>query len=71
MLNTIYFAAIMHLVQLIKDDDSGVIIDQHTWAKIIDERITLKGINSDNEEAYAITTKILNLPFIRLSREES
>jgi len=71
MLNTIYFAALMHLVQLIKDDDSGAIIDHHTWAKIVDERITLKGINSDNEEAYAITTKILDFPFIRLSREEN
>lgn len=70
LLNSIYFAAVMHLVQIIKDDESGGVIERHLWAKKIDERITLNEINVENEEAYSITTKILDFPFLRLSKEE-
>ena len=70
LLNSIYYAAVMHLVQMIKDDESGSIIESHLWAKKIDERMTLKEINIETEEAYSITTKILDFPFLRLSRED-
>lgn len=67
LINSIYFAAVMHLIDQIKGDEG--IIDQYLWARVVDLRMTLKDCNIEHD-SYSIASKLMDYPFSRLENEE-
>lgn len=68
LLNSIYFAAVMHLVNEIKLDPG--ITKNYLWARVVDLRMTLKEINLEIEDAYIIASKLMENPLSRLNEGE-
>ena len=64
LLNSIWFAAVMHAVQLLKDNQA--IANEYRWADVVHAKINLLGINLDRDDAYKIATKLLNHPLVGL-----
>ena len=67
LINSIYFAAVMHLIDQIKGDEG--IIDQYLWARVVDLRMTLKDCNYEHD-SYSLASKLMDFPFSRLEVEE-
>ena len=67
LINSIYFAAVMHLINQIKGDEG--IIDQYLWARVVDLRMTLKDCNYEHD-SYSLASKLMDFPFSRLEVEE-
>ena len=61
--NSIYFAAVMHVVQELSDTPE--LVDEFHWAKVVDQMKIQKGIN-DNEPVYRIASKLMDQPFSEL-----
>lgn len=66
LLNSIYFATVMHLIDQIKADED--IIDKYLWARVVDLRITLKKVNIE-QETYSLASMLMDYPFSRLREE--
>ena len=64
LLNSIYFSAVVHAVQRLKDDGD---FEDYTWAKVMERQIHNSHIDLANTDAYVIAQKLMKQPLTVLN----
>ncbi|MDA9029203.1 hypothetical protein N9H80_00855 [Candidatus Pseudothioglobus singularis] len=59
LVNSIYFAAVMHAVSLIKETPS--LVDEVHWAKVFEQRMNIKKV-TDADPIYKVASKLMDWP---------
>lgn len=64
LLNSIYFAAVMQSIQILKDSPEE--FENYKWANIITRQAHNNDLNLESMDAYLIAEKLMNNPFSKL-----
>jgi len=68
LINSIYFAAVVHVVQQLKDARSE--FEDYRWATVFLRQIHNRDINLDSEDAYKIAQQLMEYPLILLKTQD-
>ncbi len=60
LLNSIYFAAVMQSIQMLKDPSSD--FSDYKWAQVIERQAHNKNIDIDNHDAYILAERLMDYP---------
>jgi len=63
LLNSIYYAAVVEAIQILKEDDMNT-----KWAKVFKAKISPLGIDMKRASAYKVANILLNKPLLRLGK---
>jgi hypothetical protein len=60
-MNSIYFAAVMQCLSLLKH--GGVDVNETRWGKVIGQKCHNQGINLEEHDEYLVAERLMNSPF--------